>query len=615
MKITFQRQINSISILGVIKIGIIIFVSFSLLANFIPFYVNIADPIIYGFTSIDLTQGTYGISNELLEKTGDSMYLPKFYAKSVHDTALPFASSGMVGISALAYVIGGYYGLFYLGPIFTILLLIISERVATKLLGSFVGLLTLVFVSASSVIYFWGLFLMSESIFSVFFILGCFYLIKFFHEKREGLIFLSTIFFVTATFVRFVGMTIFPAEILLILGYFVVQRFRATKNELISTNKSSNSNLTLKIKHTFSQFNRKKFLKISIIILVPWLIYFSFWFSYNSYYYGDPFTNYYEVANPYQPDLLPSLYTFDSERFESMKFYLVSILPDEINPYSEMPHPIPNELLEGNWWSIFPFFVIVSSISIAIYSKTNRIEIIIFGLFITIFILFYSSEYGRSVNTLTRFMVPVLPFSFMLFSYIISKIGKINLRTVSKKPSNNSTKIFRITFFSVVAIFLFISLWNSSAIQNAVENNFEFSDPQKSLERFPVEKLPPNSIIVIQKTEMVIEYNALSFKPYHRSWFISDSEVNIEKVPEDHVERLETLIEEDYDTFTFKTLGNIWHPLFFRYLEAEHGLILKDYSKTFCKMLIVENELETNGKDLESDDVCYMFRGEIVPKN
>jgi len=611
MLITIQRKIKSISILDVIKIGIIVFISFSLLATFAPYYYSL-DPLVYGFTAVSLTQGEYGITNELLEKTGETKYVPKFYAKSIHGNAIPFASSGMVGITALAYMLGGYYGLFYLGPIFTILLLITSERVATKLFGSFVGLLTLVLVSSSTITFFTGQLLMTDSIFSVFFILGCYFLIKFFHEKKERLILLSTIFFVASAFVRFIGMSIFPVEILLILGFFIGQRFIEKKNELIS----SNTNLTLVIKHTFSQINSKKVLKISIIILVPWLVYFSFWFSYNSYYYGDPFTNYYDQINPRQPDLLQSLFTFDSERFESMKFYLTVIFPDEINSYFKLTPTNVNEFLGDKWWSIFPFFIIVSSIIIAMYNKTNRTEIIILVVFVVIFLLFYSSKYSTSVNITDRFMIPVLPFSFMLFSYIISKIGKIDFRSISKKPSNNSTKIFRITFFSLVAIFLFTSLWNSMAIQKPIENDFEIINPQDSLERYPLEKIPSNSIIVVQRSQKIIEYGAIPFNDLHRAaWFNSDGELNIEKVPVNHVQRLKTLIEEGYDAYTLKINGNIRDFLFFRYLEAEHGIILKDYSKTLCKMEFIENEFVTDGKDFESDDICYMFRGEIVPKN
>jgi len=614
MLITLQRKIKSISLLDVLKIGIIIFVSFSLIANFFPYY-KMTDSVIYGYTGISLTEGTYGITNELWEKTGDVLHLPKFYAISIYGTAIPFASSGMIGISALAYLFGGYYGLFYLGPIFTILLLIISERVATKWFGSFVGLLTLVFVSASAVIYYWGRALMTESIFSVFFILGCFYLIKFFHEKRERLILLSTIFFVASAFVRFIGMSIFPIEILFILGYFIALRYRKTKSELISSNKSPNTNLTLLIKHTFSQINSKKVLKISIIVLVPWLVYFSFWFNYNSYYYGDPFTNYYDQTNPSQPDLFSSFTTFDSERLEWLKYYFTTILPDEINPYSGKPDPSGNEFLSDNWQSVFSFFVIASALTIAMYCKTNRIEIIILSTFVFIFLLFYSSEYGRVINTDDRFMIPVLPFSFMLFSYIISKIGKINLRMVSKKPSNTSTKIFRITFFSVVAIFLFTSLWNSDAIEKPIRNNFYAPNPQIFLERYPIEKLATNSIIVVQRSQTIVEYEVSAFQPYQRSWFDSGYELNIEKVKEDRIQKLETFIEEGHEAFTFKINGNLRDVIFFRYLEAEQGIILKDYSNTFCKMVIVENEFVTDGKDLESDDDCYMHAGyKLIPK-
>jgi len=252
------------------------------------------------------------------------------------------------------------------------------------------------------------------------------------------------------------------------------------------------------------------------------------------------------------------------------------------------------------------------------YCKTNRIEIIVLTTFVSIFLLFYSSEYASSVNTDDRFMIPVFPFSFMLFSYIIFKIGKINLRSVSKKSSNISTKIFRIAFFSVVAIFLFVSLWNSDAIQKPIQNDFKVKNPQIYLERYPLEKLPPNSIIVIQRTQKTIEYleyEVIPFKPYLRSWFNSDDEVIIEDVSEDYLQRLETLIEEGYKAYTFKINGNHRDVIFFRYLEAEQGIILKDYSNTFCKMIFIENISETNEKEIKSDDICYMYGGEIVPKN
>jgi len=74
-------------------------------------------------------------------------------------------------------------------------------------------------------------------------------------------------------------------------------------------------------------------------------------------------------------------------------------------------------------------------------------------------------------------------------------------------------------------------------------------------------------------------------------------------------------MKDEYDAYTFKEHDRKFEPLYFRYLEAEQGIILKDYSKTFCKMDLIENVSETSENQIKSDDICYMYRGEIVPKN
>jgi len=135
------------------------------------------------------------------------------------------------------------------------------------------------------------------------------------------------------------------------------------------------------------------------------------------------------------------------------------------------------------------------------------------------------------------------------------------------------------------------------------------------LERYPIEKLSPNKILVNSRSEIVLEYNAIPFPRLTNIWANSDGELNIEVVSEDHLQRLKILIEEGYDAFTFKKPFLKFEPLSFRYLEAEHGIILKDYSKTFCKMVIIEKLPEKSGNDIKSDDICYMYRGKVVPKN
>ena len=182
-------------IINIIKISLIIFVSISLLGNFVPFF-QAYDDISYGLSSILLANGSYGFSNQLLQETGNSAFMPLEWVKTQYNTAIPKSSVGIHVIGSAFYYIGGIGGLFYLGPIFTILLIIFSERIATKLFGSIVGLITLILLVSDWRIFEIGLRLMTDNIFSAFFILGCFYLTKFLKKRNYIFILLCSMFFV-----------------------------------------------------------------------------------------------------------------------------------------------------------------------------------------------------------------------------------------------------------------------------------------------------------------------------------------------------------------------------------------------------------------------------------
>ena len=154
---------GSKTIINIIKIAIIIFVSISLLGNFSPFYFG-SDSLVYGLAAINIANGSWGITNELLQETGSWDFTPSQWIKTEHNTAIPGGALGIHGVSSAFYFIGGYAGLFYLGPIFTILLLIFSERIATKLFGSFVGFVSLVTISSSTIIFRFGLQLLTDII-------------------------------------------------------------------------------------------------------------------------------------------------------------------------------------------------------------------------------------------------------------------------------------------------------------------------------------------------------------------------------------------------------------------------------------------------------------------
>ena len=142
--------------LNVIKISIIIFTSIYLIGNFAPYHMG-SDSLLYGISSVNLANGSWGISNELLQETGSIEFVPPQWVKTVQNTAVPLGNPGIYGVASFFYLLAGYSGLFYLGPIFTILLLIFSERIATKLFGRFTGLITLVLVSTSGIILVHGI--------------------------------------------------------------------------------------------------------------------------------------------------------------------------------------------------------------------------------------------------------------------------------------------------------------------------------------------------------------------------------------------------------------------------------------------------------------------------
>jgi len=72
-------------------------------------------------------------------------------------------------------------------------------------------------------------------------------------------------------------------------------------------------------------------------------------------------------------------------------------------------------------------------------------------------------------------------------------------------------------------------------------------------------------------------------------------------------------MNEGYDTYMFKGgLMRIDLP-YFKYLEAEYGIILQNYSKTFCKLEMINSQNEINESDgLVSDGTCFVSTSSTV---
>jgi len=607
MLIILQKKIKSISIIDAIKIGIIILVSFTLLTNIIPYYSG-GDDYDIAIAGINLAKGSYGVTNELWQKTGGNIFVPQHWFETEQDVLVPVSSPGIIVTSALSYLIGGYYGLFYLGPLFSILFLIISERVATKLFGGFVGLFTLVLLGSDLNIFQVGIELLTDNIFSVFFILGVFYLITFLRSKKEKFILISSIFFVTAAFFRFNGLIFLPIEVSLVVGYFIFQNISTSRRELTSKNFLS--------KISLSKINSKKILKISALMILPWIAILSFNFTFNDYYFGSPLITYYSFWGLSSEYLLDSFFIFDFERFDSIKSYSIVFLPDLLGTN------LLNSSLEiyksilTNFLSIFSFFIFGIALLITLLRKSKRTEIIIFIPFVLGLLLFYSSDYSISIGQADRFMIPTLPLTFTIFGFILHRIYKIILVKFSGKQSKMISTSFRKGSVILLAIFLFASFLISPSFQEITRKDF-IINPKIIPDRYPLdpEGLTEHSIIVENSGKRALEYNAIPHLPVKGSWFIRINELDPTKVPILPILNLQRTLDEGYEAYTFKFHNILFQPLYFRYLESEHGIILQDYSKTFCKMVIIENIPESSEEEIESDDICYMYRGKVVPKN
>lgn len=575
-------------ILKIFKISIIIFVSIYLIGNIVPYFEG-SDSFVYGITAIQLSQGSYGITNELLQNTGHWEFVPFQWVKTNQNVAVPGTNIGLPVIGAFFYLIGGYGGLFYLGPIFTILLLISSERIASNLFGKYVGLLTLIFVATNLFILRVGTELLTDNIFTLFFIWGCFYLIKFFQNKKENHLLFASIFFTIATFMRITGAISLPIEIILVGGYFLFQ-IKIKKNHEIHTK-------TITIKP-------RKILKTIIFITVPWILFLLFWFSYNNYYFGDPMTNYNNIVGPYpvwyEKGPPSSFFEFDSQRYEFIKGYSKFLLPYPISAIHQITENY-DEVLGKNFLGIISILIIISSLAVSLNDKNKRMEIIVLATFIVLFIGFFSSSYITPSDRILyglidRYVIPIMPLFFMMLGYLIIRILKRT--SIEQTYIRNLHNTFKILFIGFLIAFFGVAFYYSPPLQLLENEDFTFKDPGKLDNRYPLnlEGLSKNSVVVVTKGSWAVDYGATPFNPFWGYRIAGNFDPTL--LHKESIDILKETISEGYDVYVFKKSSYHSDKPFFKYLSDNHGIILKNYSNTFCKM-----ELRENNND-KTDEIC-----------
>jgi len=565
-----------------------------------------------------------------MERFEGGPFTPSQWVPTVQGTAVPKGSVGITVIGLISFIIGGEYGLLYVGPVATILLFIFTERITTKFFGGFAGLVALILVATDYKILSVGIKFLTDNIFALFVILGCYYLVKFFHERKEKQILFCSVFFSLSALMRLNGMIFFPIEILLISLYSLYLVY-SRKILIINSNYENSKKNLVQLKNsylTISKYIAKlvtpktatKILKISFFLLIPWIIFFLFLFSYNSYYFGDPLTTYMDAGKelPDKNTSLPmsSFLTIDSDRFDWIKYYSIGFMPDRIKygladvfsisdaSFTDTIRYENIRLINNNWVSIFTFIIILSAIAISFIYKTKRIEVSVLFFLILGTLLSYAFTAGSyddakslGLDEQERYMLSNLVFSSMLFSFVMIKVYKINFEKISISKRRFITKGFKIIFLLILGLLLFVSFSYSTPMLQVLGSGFELNDPRPYIIGFPLESELPEKSIVIGKSRIVILFDEIPFRTAYTTKGIFDQTI----INVDDIILLIDRMDEDYTVYMLKT-QKTEKQKFFRYLEAEHGLILKNFSDIFCKIERLKIDVDSNTK---SDDECY----------
>lgn len=572
------------------KIIIITIAVIYLLGNFTPYY-EAKDAYLYGLEIINLSKGTYSISNELFEDTGRLEFISGNWRHTVHGDAIPAAGIGTPIIGLFFYTIGGIYGLFYAGPILGILFLIVYERISTKLFGKYVGFLSLLFLVTCHIFFRSAVLLNTDAIAALFFIPGIYYLIKFLKHKNENHVLLGSVFFAIATLIKIPGIIYFPTELVLIAGYFVIIGINK-KNSLMTktTNKKSSTKLAR------NNIGMKKTTKTIAFIFIPWLIFFSFWFSYNDYYYGGPFTTYASVkygVDASSSSLIGTLLTLEQKDFEQFKDYSKYLLPYQIPATYNKVTENYADFLGKNWPGLLSPLIIIAGLLLSFKEKQKRVEIIVMSLFIAGIVFFYTgqaTEERAERGLPARFMLPALSLSLMILSYLIVRF--IQSKILEKSPFNiNHTKIFKNIFLVGLGLFFIAAFYFTPPIQMLISDDIPFKNPEIYASRYPLdlEGITEDSVIINVNTDWALDYNAIPFRLHYQGEIYPDSVV-----------LLQTIISDGYDVYVFKEPSVSTEKEILIYLTENYNMIYKDYSKSFCKVEFTE---KMNGLP-ESDTSC-----------
>jgi len=556
--------------LNVVKIFIISFVALYLIGNFNPYFETI-DGYSHGLSAKQFSNGELFFTNDLIG-AGIEFLPPDMMLTNDGKHLLYVGYAGFSGLTTASYIIGENFGLFYLGPITGILFLITIERFSTHFFGKYVGLLTLLFLSTSNLFYRSALNLQTESIFGIVFLLGCYFLIKFFKKQNINYILFSSTFFVIATLMRTNGIVYFPVELLLLSVFFIIG-FKKPKILF----RLSNSHEKL--------FSLKNFTKILFFTFIPWIILLIFWFSFYGYFFDDPLTNngFEEKGTGETSGLISSIFSLETKNFENLKQYSKYLLPyqfpriiDTTTIFSDI-----TDLLGNNWLGVISLSLLSCFIALSVIMKKNRLILITFSVMIVGTGWFFgsiTSEERALRGVPGRFMLPAFTlYSMILGMFIVSLLNCSYFKT----QSGNFFKIIKVSFVLFLIIFFSFAFYfstPSSAIQN---NSFELKNPFQLAERYPLdnEGLTNHDVLIGYNFE-AWDYGFIQFQP--------EISINDETISPDSINLLKQIMDENYEIYLLKNPTDNLDRKVYSILSKNPEFSFKEYSKSFCKLELIQ---------------------------
>lgn len=574
----FLNQSSKLDLLVLLgKIIVIVFASSYLLGNFVPFYEG-NDSYTLATIAMKISNGEYVDTNELLQKTGNIEFIPGDWSLSLDGKhTFPLGPIGYHFFTGMFYSLGNNFALFYLGPLIGILFLIASERVATKLFNKNVGFLTLLFLATNHLFYRSASHLQVDVIFSLFFILGCYFLVTFLKTPSSAKIFISSSFFVLATLMRINGIIVFPIEIIIFSIFFIL-------------NKKSFSFYNSNKLH----ISQKTFSLILISMIIPWVVFFSFYFGYNEIFFDDPFTNYAVQQRGYENTdaKTESLLLIEGKHYENIKQYSKYLLPYQFPAIESSTFSQLDNILGAFWIGLVALGILFFSLGISFKQKQHRKTLIIFVLMILGTLWFFASvtsEDRAQQGVPGRYVMPAFTLFYMIIGFLLVSSFQKSLKFKNSKFLLGKT--YRISLIVVLGIFFSGSIFFIPPTELIKTNSFEFKNPYEFVENHPplLEGLDENSVILAIKTDRILEYNVI---PFHM--------IPIERGgTEDSIILLKDVILDGYDVFIFKQPTTSLEKSMLSNLTEKHGFIFKDYSSSFCKVSLMDEQNLEN-----SDSVC-----------